>query len=66
MTTEKKANERAAKQGSGQGEVSNAAGPSAGAGTAPSQGAKHDNQRDIGGSGSGKATSGKPGHKANA
>ncbi|MCR0982423.1 hypothetical protein [Roseomonas populi] len=66
MTTEKKANERAEKQGSGQGGTSNEAGPSAGAGTAPSQGAKHDNQRDIGGSGSEKAASGRPGHKTGA
>lgn len=63
MTTAKKANERAAERGSGEGGVSNVEGPSAGAGTMPSQGAKHDNQREIGGGGSEKAARGRPGHK---
>ncbi|MBP0494830.1 hypothetical protein [Roseomonas indoligenes] len=63
MTTEKKANERAEKQGSGEGGISNETGPSAGAGTAPAQGPKHDNQRSIGGSGSATAAGSRPGHK---
>ena len=66
MTTAKKANERAEKTGSGKGGISNEEGPAAGAGRAPSQEARHDNQRDIGGTGSPKSDGGRPGHKANA
>ncbi|WP_458094636.1 hypothetical protein [Roseomonas sp. WA12] len=63
MTTAKKANEHAEKTGSGKGGTSNEEGPGAGAGRAPSQEARHDNQRDIRGTGFAKADRGRPGHK---
>ena len=63
MTTAKKANKRAEETGSGKGGISNESGPSAGAGRAPSEAPHRDNQRNIGGTGSAKADSGRPGHK---
>ncbi|MBP0445277.1 hypothetical protein J8J14_10855 [Roseomonas sp. SSH11] len=63
MTTAKKANQRAEELGSGKGGTSNAEGPAAGAGTAPSQEARHDNQHNLAGTPSAKAASGRPGHK---
>ena len=66
MTTAKKADRRAAEKGSGQGDVSNEAGPAAGTGRLAENEPRHDNQRDIAGTGSAKSDGGRPGHKANA
>jgi hypothetical protein len=66
MTAAKKADERAAKQGSGQGSVSNAAGTATGPGSSSASAAEKGNQRDIGGSGSAKADRNRPGHKTTA
>jgi len=66
MTTAKKADRRAAEKGSGQGSASNAGGPTEGTGRMAENEPRHDNQRNIGGTGSGKADSSRPGHKANA
>ena len=66
MTTAKKANERAAKQGSGQGGTSNAGGTATGPGSSSASAQDKGNQREIRGSGSAKADSGRPGHKTNA
>jgi hypothetical protein len=63
MTTEKKANRRAAETGSGQGSISNAGGTATGPGSSPGTGSKQDNQRNIAGTGSAKAAAGRPGHK---
>jgi hypothetical protein len=63
MTTEKKANKRAAETGSGQGSISNADGPATGAGSAPSAEPRHDNQRTDAGAGSAKTAHNRPGHK---
>ena len=64
MTTEKKANRHAEETGSGKGGgISNDEGTATGPGSAPSQPARHDNQRNIAGGGSAKAASGRPGHK---
>ncbi|WP_043830623.1 hypothetical protein [Muricoccus aerilatus] len=66
MTTAKKADRRAEETGSGKGGVSNEAGPAAGTGRLAENEPRHDNQRDIGGTGSPKSDGGRPGHKANA
>jgi hypothetical protein len=66
MTTPKKADERAAKQGSGQGGTSNAGGTATGPGSSSASAQDKGNQREIGGSGSAKGDRGRPGHKANA
>ena len=66
MTTAKKANERAAKQGSGQGGTSNAGGTATGPGSSSASAQDKGNQREIAGSGSAKGNAGRPGHKANA
>lgn len=66
MTTAKKADRRAAETGSGQGSVSNAAGPAEGTGRLAENEPRHDNQRSISGTGSPKGDGGRPGHKANA
>jgi hypothetical protein len=64
MTTAKKADERAAKQGSGQGGTSNTGGTATGPGSSSASAQDKGNQREIGGSG--KGDRGRPGHKANA
>lgn len=66
MTTAKKADERAAKQGSGQGGTSNTGGTATGPGSSSASAQDKGNQREIGGSGSAKGDRGRPGHKANA
>ena len=66
MTAATKADRHAEAAGSGRGDASNEAGPAAGTGKSAENGPRHDNQRDIGGSGSATSDGGRPGHKANA
>lgn len=66
MTTAKKADKRAAKQGSGQGSVSNAAGTETGPGSSAESRSKKDGVHGIAGTGSPKTARNRPGHKANA
>ena len=66
MTTAKQADKRAAKQHSGQGGVSNAAGTATGPGSSAASRSKQDNVHGNAGSGSPKAARNRPGHKANA
>ncbi|MCB4825149.1 hypothetical protein [Roseicella aerolata] len=63
MTTAKKADQRAAEKGSGQGGTSNAGGTATGPGSSSASAQEKGNQREIGGSGSAKADAGRPGHK---
>ena len=65
MTTAKSADKRAAKQGSGQGGISNAAGTETGPGSSAESRSKKDNIRSIAGAGSPKTARNRPGHKAN-
>ena len=65
MTTVKSADERAAKQGSGQGSISNAAGTETGPGSSAESRSKKDSVRSIAGAGSPKTTRNRPGHRAN-
>lgn len=64
MTSARKADERAAEKGAGQGSASNAGGIAAGPGSSSASAQGRDNQREIGGSGSARADAGRPGHKS--
>lgn len=64
MTTAKQADKRAEKQHSGEGSVSNAAGPSTGPGSSAESRSKQDGVHDIAGTGSPKTARNRPGHKA--
>jgi hypothetical protein len=65
MTTRAKADKAAEEKGKSGGQQSNEAGTAQGPGSSSTTHTKQDNQRDIGGSGSAKTATNRPGHKAN-